>query len=183
MLLHDSLLPLGTMLDGLAHERTTAEIRGGIFAAEHLNNNAPIRVTQALLGHATLDTVMVYAKLYLTRLVGEYRRPYAAPTRSTAKTACATRASRSGRRSQSGAGCGHGHPISADRRALLARPGCSGCSHAKPKKSAAPVFRCMLASHRRALAVALDGGEPAGQIAARELEIGRGESASAAPRS
>ena len=90
MLLHDSLLPLGTMLDGLAHERTTAEIRGGIFAAEHLNNNAPIRVTQALLGHATLDTVMVYAKLYLTRLVGEYRWPYAAPTRSTAKTACAT---------------------------------------------------------------------------------------------
>ena len=35
----------------------------------------------------------------------------------------------------------------------------------------------MLASHRRALAAALNGGEPAGQIAARELEIGRIESA------
>jgi integrase-like protein len=34
-----------------------------IFASEHLNNNTPVHVIQALLGHATLDTVMVYAKL------------------------------------------------------------------------------------------------------------------------
>jgi|SRR5215211_190677 hypothetical protein len=54
---------------------------------------------------------------------------------------------------------------------------CLGCSHAQPKKSAAQAFRRMLASHRRALAAALNGGEPAGQIAARELEIGRIESA------
>ena len=31
-----------------------------------LNNNMPVHVIQALLGHATLDTVMVYAKLYPT---------------------------------------------------------------------------------------------------------------------
>ena len=50
---------------------------------------------------------------------------------------------------------------------------CLGCHHAQPKKSAAPVFRRMIASHTRALARARDAGEPAGQIAARELEIDR----------
>lgn len=54
---------------------------------------------------------------------------------------------------------------------------CLGCGHAQPKKSAAPVFRAMLASHHRAMTAAREAGEPAGQIAARELEIGRIESA------
>jgi len=40
-----------------------------------------------------------------------------------------------------------------------------------------PVFRHMLASHRRALSTAREHGEPAGQIAARELEAGRIEHA------
>src|SRR5207253_1353058 len=31
-------------------------------------------VIQALLGHATLDTIMVYAKLYPTTLIEEYRK-------------------------------------------------------------------------------------------------------------
>ena len=31
-------------------------------------------VIQALLGHATIDTVMVYAKLYPQTLVEEYRK-------------------------------------------------------------------------------------------------------------
>jgi integrase len=44
------------------------------FASEHLNNNTPIPVIQALLGHATPDTVMIYAKLYPSRLVEEYRK-------------------------------------------------------------------------------------------------------------
>jgi integrase len=44
------------------------------FASEHLNNNTPVHVIAALLGHATLDTVMVYAKLYPTTLVESYRR-------------------------------------------------------------------------------------------------------------
>jgi hypothetical protein len=41
------------------------------------------------------------------------------------------------------------------------------------KKSAAPIFRHMLASHERSLLTARDHSEPAGQIAAREMEIVR----------
>jgi hypothetical protein len=50
---------------------------------------------------------------------------------------------------------------------------CLGCTHAQPKQSAAPIFRRMLASHERALAIAHGRGEPAGQIAARQLEVSR----------
>jgi hypothetical protein len=50
---------------------------------------------------------------------------------------------------------------------------CLGCVHAQPKKSAAPIFRRMLASHERALTAAKLSGEPAGQLAARELEVAR----------
>jgi len=50
---------------------------------------------------------------------------------------------------------------------------CLGCAHAQPKKSAVPIFRRMLASHERSLAAAQGHGEPAGQIAAREIEIVR----------
>jgi hypothetical protein len=45
-----------------------------VFASEHLNNNTPVHVIQALLGHATLDTLMVYAKLYPSKLIEEYRK-------------------------------------------------------------------------------------------------------------
>lgn len=45
-----------------------------VFASEHLNGNTPIHVIQALLGHATANTVMIYAKLYPTQLVEDYRR-------------------------------------------------------------------------------------------------------------
>ena len=50
---------------------------------------------------------------------------------------------------------------------------CLGCLHAQPKKSAAPLFRRMLASHERELAAARGRSEPAGQLAARELEVVR----------
>jgi hypothetical protein len=50
---------------------------------------------------------------------------------------------------------------------------CLGCTHAQPKRSAIPTFRTMLHSHRRALATARNDNEPAGQIAARELDIVR----------
>ncbi len=50
---------------------------------------------------------------------------------------------------------------------------CLGCSHAQPKRSAAPVFRRMLTSHRRSLEQAQEAGEPAGQLAAREFEVER----------
>lgn len=52
-----------------------------------------------------------------------------------------------------------------------------GCGHAQPKKSALPVFRRMLTSHTRAMDKAREHGEPAGQIAARELEVERIRSA------
>lgn len=45
-----------------------------VFASEHLNNNTPVHIIQALLGHASPDTVMIYAKLYPSRLVEEYRK-------------------------------------------------------------------------------------------------------------
>jgi hypothetical protein len=53
-------------------------------------------------------------------------------------------------------------------------PVCLGCVHAQRKKSGTPiVFRRMLASHERPLAAAKLSGEPAGQLAAGELEVGR----------
>jgi integrase len=45
-----------------------------VFASEHLNNNTPVHITQALLGHASPDTVMIYAKLYPNQLIEEYRK-------------------------------------------------------------------------------------------------------------
>ena len=48
-----------------------------VFASEHLNNNTPVHVIQALLGHAAMDTVMVYAKLYPQQLIDEYRKAVA----------------------------------------------------------------------------------------------------------
>jgi hypothetical protein len=50
---------------------------------------------------------------------------------------------------------------------------CLGCAHAQPKKSAVPIFRRMLVSHERSLAAAQGHSEPAGQIAARKMEIVR----------
>jgi Phage integrase family len=44
-----------------------------VFATEHLNSNTPVHVIAALLGHASLDTVMIYAKLYPDTLVEGYR--------------------------------------------------------------------------------------------------------------
>ncbi|MCU1251830.1 MAG: site-specific integrase [Edaphobacter sp.] len=45
-----------------------------VFASEHLNNNTPVHVIQALLGHASINTVMIYAKLYPSQLIEEYRK-------------------------------------------------------------------------------------------------------------
>jgi len=45
-----------------------------VFGSEQLNNNTPVHVIQALLGHASPDTVMIYAKLYPSQLIEEYRK-------------------------------------------------------------------------------------------------------------
>ena len=148
-----------------------------VFASEHLNNNTPVHVIQALLGHATLDTVMVYAKLYPTHLVDEYRKALHGVYRAvhgedsfrnpTAEEWAAFAASCSLR--------DMGTHVCALPTGEYCPKGlvCLGCVHAQPKKSAAPIFRRMLASHERALAAASKRGEPAGQIAAREMEVAR----------
>jgi len=152
-----------------------------IFASEHLNNNTPVHVIQALLGHATLDTVMVYAKLYPQQLVDEYRKAVrglynavhgeASFRNPTAEEWAAFEANCSLRDMgthlcalPTGEHCSKG---------LV----CLGCVHAQPKKSAVPIFRRMLSSHERELAAAKGRGEPAGQVAARELEVTRIRSA------
>jgi integrase len=148
-----------------------------VFASEHLNNNTPVHIIQALLGHASPDTVMIYAKLYPSQLIEEYRKTV---------------------RSLYNAYYGEGglkNPTAAEWAAftascnlrdmgthLCALPTgehcpkgliCLGCAHAQPKKSAVPIFRRMLASHERSLVAARGHHEPAGQIASREMEIVR----------
>ena len=148
-----------------------------VFASEHLNNNTPVHVIAALLGHADLNTVMVYAKLYPRTLVEEYRKAVrgsflavhgpeslrnpsaeeweelsrSCEVRDMGTHLCAL---------PTGDHCSRG---------LV----CLGCNHAQPKRSAVPVFTRMAASHKRELTKAHRRGEPAGQIAARELEVAR----------
>lgn len=152
-----------------------------MFASEHLNNNTPVHVIAALLGHASLDTVMVYAKLYPTTLIEEYRKA----VRGSFLAAHGPEALRNPTAEE-----WQEFSRSCDMRDmgthLCALPTgehcsrglvCLGCNHAQPKKSAAPTFRQMLVSHRRELALARKRDEPTGQIAARELEVVRIEHA------
>jgi Phage integrase family len=148
-----------------------------VFASEHLNNNTPVHVIQALLGHASPDTVMIYAKLYPTHLIEEYRKTVHSLYNAyygedglknpTAEEWAAFTASCNLRDMgthlcalPTGEHCPKG---------LI----CLGCAHAQPKKSAIPIFRRMLASHERSLLAARGHSEPAGQIASREMEIVR----------
>ncbi|HZE15828.1 MAG TPA: site-specific integrase [Mycobacterium sp.] len=148
-----------------------------VFATEHLNNNTPVHVIAALLGHAGLDTVMIYAKLYPDSLVEGYRAAMRGRY-SDVYDVDALRAPTAEEWAAFAASCSL-RDMGTHVCALPAGEHCSrglvclGCVHAQPKRSAAPVFRRMIASHTRALAKARDRGEPAGQLAARELEISR----------
>lgn len=146
-----------------------------VFASEHLNNNVPVHVIQALLGHASPETVMIYAKLYPSKLIEEYRKTvrglYNAhygeeglknPTKDEWTAFAASCNLRDMGTHLCALPTGEHCP-----RGLV----CLGCTHAQPKKSAVPVFRRMLASHQRSLSAAHEHNEPAGQIASRELEI------------
>ncbi|MGA8594014.1 MAG: site-specific integrase [Bryobacteraceae bacterium] len=148
-----------------------------IFASEHLNNNTPVHVIQALLGHGSPDTVMIYAKLYPHKLIEEYRKTVrglynayygADPLKNPTAAEWAAFAASCNLRDMGTHLCalptGEHCP-----RGLV----CLGCTHAQPKKSAVPIFRRMLASHGRSLVTAKIHNEPAGQIAARELELVR----------
>ena len=148
-----------------------------LFASELLNNNVPVHVIGALLGHASLDTVMVYAKLYPVTLIEEYRKAVRA-TYSDHHGPDSLRAPTMDEWREFSAACNL-RDMGTHLCALPTGDHCSrglvclGCSHAQPKRSAAPIFRRMLTSHERAAARAREHGEPAGQIAARELEITR----------
>src|SRR5258708_2659269 len=146
-----------------------------VFASEHLNNNTPVHVIQALLGHASPETVMIYAKLYPGRLVEEYRKTVRSlynvhygddglknPTADERAAFAASCNLRDMSTHLCALPTGEHCP-----KGLV----CLGCVHAQPKKSAAPVFRRMLASHERSLVSARGYNEPAGQ--SRELEIVR----------
>jgi len=148
-----------------------------VFASEHLNNNTPVHVIQALLGHASPDTVMIYAKLYPSQLIEEYRK--------TVRSLYNAHYGEDGLKNPTGeewaaftASCNlrdMGTHLCALPTGEHCPKGliCLGCAHAQPKKSAVPIFRRMLASHQRSLGAARDHSEPAGQIAAREMEIAR----------
>jgi site-specific recombinase XerD len=148
-----------------------------VFASEHLNNNMPVHVIQSLLGHASPDTVMIYAKLYPSQLIEEYRK--------TVRSLYNAYYGEDGLKNPTAAEWA-AFAVSCNLRDmgthLCALPTgehcpkgliCLGCAHAQPKKSAVPIFRRMLASHERSLMAARGHSEPAGQIAAREMEIVR----------
>jgi site-specific recombinase XerD len=148
-----------------------------VFASEHLNNNTPVHIIQALLGHASPDTVMIYAKLYPRQLIEEYRKTvrglYNAyygedGLKNPTAEEWAAFAANCNLRDMGTHLCalptGEHCP-----KGLI----CLGCAHAQPKKSAVPIFRRMLASHERSLVAARGHSEPAGQIAAREMEVVR----------
>ena len=152
-----------------------------VFASEHLNAHTPVHVIQALLGHATINTVMIYAKLYPDQFITDYRKAMRGlysdvygPTANTTPTEAEW--------AQFTASCSlrdMGTHVCALPTGEHCPRGlvCLGCGHAQPKKSALPAFRRMLHSHTRALEKARDINEPAGQIAARELEVERIRSA------
>ena len=148
-----------------------------VFASEHLNNNTPVHVIQSLLGHASPDTVMIYAKLYPSQLIEEYRKTVRSlynayygedGLKNPTAEEWAAFAANCNLRDMGTHLCalptGEHCP-----KGLI----CLGCAHAQPKKSAVPIFRRMLASHERSLVAARGHSEPAGQIAARETEIVR----------
>jgi len=148
-----------------------------VFASEHPNNNVPVHVIQAMLGHASPETVMIYAKLYPGKLIEEYRKAvrglYNAHygeegQKNPSKDEWTAFAASCNLRDMGAHLCalptGEHCP-----RGLV----CLGCTHAQPKKSDVPVFSRVLASHQRSLDAALGHNEQAGQIAARELELVR----------
>jgi Phage integrase family len=148
-----------------------------VFASEHLNNNTPVHVIQALLGHASPDTVIIYAKLYPSQLIEEYRKTVRSlynayygeeglknPTAAEWAAFAASCNLRDMGTHLCALPTGEHCP-----KGLI----CLGCAHAQPKKSAVPILRRMLASHERSLVAARGHREPAGQIAAREMEVVR----------
>jgi hypothetical protein len=164
---HPSVADEGTIRSRLARISTAAGARRSdgrplvlrphdcrrMFASEHLNSSTPPHVIQALLGHSTIDAVLIYAKLYPTTLVEEYRKTLhgiyhkfhgtEALRNPTAEEWVAL--------DQSCAMRDMGTHLCALPTGEHCPKGlvCLGCSHAQPKKSAIPIFKGMLSSHLR----------------------------------
>lgn len=125
-----------------------------------------MHIIQTLLGHASPDTVMIYAKLYPSRLIEEYRK--------TVRGLYNTHYGEDGLKSPTteewaafAANCNlrdMGTHLCALPTGEHCPSGliCLGCTHAQPKKSAVPIFRRMLgSSHQRSLNTAREQNEPA----------------------
>ena len=121
----------------------------------------------ALLGHANLDTVMVYAKLYPRTLVEEYRKAVRGQLLAVHGPE-SLRNPTAEEWAELSASC-EMRDMGTHLCALPTGDHCSrglvclGCNHAQPKRSAATVFARMATSHKRELAKARKRGEPAGQ--------------------
>ena len=147
-----------------------------VFASEHLNNNTPVHIIQALLGHASPDTVMIYAKSTQVSSSRTIARPCAVSIahygedglKNPTAEEWAVFAANCNLRDMGTHLCALPTGEHCPKRSI-----CLGCAHVQPKKSAVPIFRRMLSSHERSLVAARGHSEPAGQIAAREIEIVR----------
>ncbi len=144
-----------------------------LFASEHLNHNTPVHVIQALLGHASIDTVMVYAKLYPSTLIEEYRKTVAA-TYTDFHGAEALKAPTAQEWEELSASCNL-RDMGTHLCALPAGDHCArglvclGCSHAQPKRSAAPRRSSSHARESPPLARASSRVRRAGRAARRAL--------------
>jgi hypothetical protein len=138
-----------------------------------------VHVIQAPLGHASPDTVMIYAKLYPGQLIEEYRK--------TVRSLYHAYYGEGGLKSPTVQRNGLPSRQTANLRLVHCRalseaidlPWLCACA---AKKSAAPIFRRMLASHERSLVPARGHSEKAGQIAAREIKMSESRERCRQPR-
>lgn len=113
-----------------------------VFASEHLNAHTPVQVIQALLGHATIDTVMIYAKLYPDQFITDYRKAMRG-LYTDVYGADANQAPTNAEWAEFTANCSMrdmGTHVCALPTGEHCPRGlvCLGCGHAQPKKSALP---------------------------------------------
>jgi hypothetical protein len=106
----------------------------------------PFRVIQALLGHASPDSVMIYAKLYPSQLIEEYRKT----VRSLYNAFYGEEDGLKNPTAEEWAAFAASCNLRDMGTHLCALPTgehcpkgliCLGCTHAQPKKTAAPIVR------------------------------------------
>jgi hypothetical protein len=161
------------------HKARHELVHGTLLARPYGHAHLPVDqgMDHPYIKHAGVDTVMIYAKLCSDSLVEGYRAALRG-LYGNFYNADELRDASSQEWAAFTASCSL-RDMGTHICALPTGEHCSrglvrlGCHHAQPKKSAAPTFRRMIASHTRALTRAQEAGEPAGQLAAREFEIQR----------